>query len=752
MTLKPASFRPRTSWSRILSGLGSLTIDRTPLRFLPSESAAGVWRPLTLDGHSHASLQGVSPLRVAWRAYALPGSRLRAWCAIVDRQAGSSGIRVALEARAGDTQLVAETELRAAGRWHEVRLDLPDSMRGEIDVVLAARSNAAASVAWGDPTLERRRTPAELLKGGLAALRMLGIRGLVRRAEAVAREAEDTERYRQQLLATDRGREPARSLSGPGAVRSLPPPVSIITPVFNTDPVWLLRAIESVRQQTWPRWELCLSDDGSTDPRTRAVLDSVSSDPRIRVVRSEANRGIVHASNAALACATGEYVGFLDHDDELYSEALAEILARVSAQPSLDIVYTDEDKIDPSGVRSQPHFKPDWSPELLRSCMYTSHFTVMRRSLVDALGGFHGGFEGAQDYDLMLRAVERTDRIAHVPRVLYGWRTTPLSAASSQLAKPWAIRAAQRALEDAIRREGTAAEVVSAGAAGHFRMKYAIAGDPLVSILLVDSDESRGGQPSDGLLRSVRAIVRHTGSRAYEILVAVRDPLARACERALAGTRHTVLPHEEATAAAAINRAAREAEGDHLLVLHSDAEPLEPGWLDALLEFSQRDAIGAVGAFLLSDDGRLAHGGIVLGAGGLAAHAFAGEPAWTRGHMSNALDIRNTAAVSGACLMTRRSVFDRVGGLDEALGCDLYDIDYGLRVRREGLRVVVTPHARLTQHGRQRERGAACPADVARLRARWGASVESDPYSNPHFDRRSAGYRLPPPIVTDWRR
>lgn len=748
VTLKPPPLRPRASWSRILSGLRSLTIDRTPFRFLPPQSASAPWRgPLSLNGQTHEALQGVTPLRAAWRAYALPGSRLRAWCALVDLQAGPGVIRAALEAHGGGTECRAAVDVRAAGRWHEVRLDLPDTMRGEIDVVLSASSNAAASVAWGDPMLERRRTPGELLKGGLLALRMLGTCGLVRRAAAVARQAEDTERYRRQLVAPNGRAEPAGSPARAAAVVASQPLVSIITPVFNTDPVWLRRAIESVRQQTYPRWELCLSDDGSTDPRTQAVLASASSDPRIHIVRSAANRGIVLASNAALASATGEFVGFLDHDDELYPEALEEVVVRLAAQPDLDVVYTDEDKIDPSGVRSQPHFKPDWSPELLRSCMYTSHFTVMRRSLVDAVGGFRAGYDGAQDYDLMLRAAERTDRIAHVPRVLYGWRTTPLSAASSQLAKPWAVRAGGRALEDAIRREGVAARVVPAGAAGHFRVRYAIAGAPVVSVLITSSNRTRTvrGRRVDLLAQCVAAVARTTAGRAIEIVIAHQAPISPEAAAALRRVPHCAIafPAEsEPVLAARLNEAARIARGDHLLIVHDDVEALEQGWLDAMLEFSQQSAIGAVGPLLLHPDGSIEHAGIVLGAGELAAHAFQGEPAWTRGHMSNALDVRNCSAVSGACLLTRRRVFEEIGGFDERVGRELYDIDYGLRVREHGYRLVVTPHARLRHHKAAGTPRGRRPDEVARLKASWGTVLSRDPYYNPNFERRAATFRL----------
>jgi GT2 family glycosyltransferase len=434
------------------------------------------------------------------------------------------------------------------------------------------------------------------------------------------------------------------------------------------------------------------------------------------VIRAAANGGIVAASNAALERARGEFVGFLDHDDELAPDALAEVVARIGEKPGdapgADVVYTDEDKIDPTGARRQAHFKPDWSPELLDSCMYVSHFTVMRRRIVLEAGGFRAGFDGSQDYDLMLRVAERTGRIAHVPRVLYGWRMAPGSAASSQLAKPWAVRAGQRALEEAILRRGLSAAVTSAGAAGHFRVRYAIAGAPVTSILMPSASTA-----------TAAAIQRTTRGRRIDIVAA--DPATPG-----------------GPLAARLNALARRATGDHLLFLHEDVEPCGPGWLDAMIEFSQQAHIGAVGPFLLRRDGTIDSAGLVLGAGGIAAGALQGAPGWTRGHLSNALDVRNCSAVSGACLLTRRDVFERLGGFDERFGEALFAVDYGLRLGEAGLRVVVTPHARVWH-------GPVCPHAAAadegdRLRARWGRALDGDPYYNPAFDRRAATFRLPP--------
>ena len=454
------------------------------------------------------------------------------------------------------TDHTVDLELRLDGRIADRRPLLPRRLDGDLDAgphtadagavraagaagVRLARARrddphdqgaAAAARPLGDPVrswiqiakglaaLAAGHSPRAIVRGGFAALRALGPRGLMRRAAAAVTQQEDDERYRRWLAAAP----PSPIVMTAGAAAPL---VSIITPVFNTHPAWLERCIASVRAQTYAQWELILSDDGSTAAGTLEVLRAAVSaaDPRVQVIRAAANGGIVAASNAALERARGEFVGFLDHDDELAPEALAAVVARLEltkpGEPPTDVVYTDEDKIDPAGARRQAHFKPDWSPELLDSCMYVSHFTVMRRRIAVDAGGFRAGFDGSQDYDLMLRVAERTDRIAHVPRVLYGWRMAPDSAASSQLAKPWAVRAGQRALEEAIARRGLSAVVTSAGAAGHFRVRYAIAGAPVTSILMPSPATARArrrrcsGPPGAGSWRSSPRICQRPAGR-----------------------------------------------------------------------------------------------------------------------------------------------------------------------------------------------------------------------------------------------
>lgn len=533
----------------------------------------------------------------------------------------------------------------------------------------------------------------------------LGPRGLVRRAAAETRLNEDDARYRHWYPAHTRTARELDQLRIEMEAWPARPTISLLTPVYNTPSDWLRRCVESVQQQVYPHWELCLCDDGSTSAETMAALQEVSSDARVRVVRSALNGGIVRASNSALALATGEYVGLLDHDDELAPDALAEVVRCLQTQPDLDVVYTDEDKIDLSGNRSQPHFKPDWSPELMRSCMYVSHFTVLRRALVESVGGFRADTDGAQDYDLLLRAMERTSKIAHIPKVLYHWRMLSGSTASSQLGKPWAVAAGQKALEAHLERQSVPARVTSGEANGHYIVRYTRRQNPLVSIVVPPN-----------AVPGVQSAMGRTRYKHHEVVPAAGAP----CE----------------------NRRASGASGEFLLFMEGIDRRISDGWLDVLLGLAEQDGVGAVGAIVLFPDRTIENAGFAFGATGAPLPVFRGEPSWTRGHLSNILDVRNCAAVSGACLMTKRSTFDAVGGFDEAAG-SLYAIDYCLRVRGRGLRVAVTPDVCVRRSTAKVTEPTA--AEIAHLRAAWPQFVERDPYYNPNFDQSAATFRLPVP-------
>ena len=505
------------------------------------------------------------------------------------------------------------------------------------------------------------------------------------------------------------------------------PKVSIVTPVYNSDPAWLRAAIESVRGQLYDGWELCIADDASSNPEVQALLREYESDERIKVDYLKENQGISGASNAALAMASGEYVGFLDHDDELKPDALYEVVKLLNKQPDLDFIYTDEDKRSPEGRLVQPFFKPGWSPDLLLSTNYVPHFAVYRKQVIDEVGGLRSDCDFSQDYDLVLRVTERTSRIGHVALPLYTWRMVPGSAASALEAKPRSIQAAKRALADAMQRRGVEADILDGSAKTTYRVRYRIQGQPLVSIVIPTRDGV------DLLRRCIDSIEKKTTYPNYQIVVVdngttderTLDYLQKSPYRCLEypGPFHF---------AAMMNFAVRESAGEHVLLLNNDTEVISPEWIEALLEHSQRPEVAAVGARLFYPDGRrVQHEGIIIGLGGGSAGNVDHGGYFGLGDL-----VLNCSAVTAACMMARRDVFERLGGFDESLGIAFNDVDYCLRAREQGFEIVYTPHAVL-YHYEGGTRGRLHPMeDEQFFRDRWGNPGEyQDPYYNPNLDR-----------------
>jgi len=504
------------------------------------------------------------------------------------------------------------------------------------------------------------------------------------------------------------------------------PTISIVMPVFNTKPEWLHDAISSVRSQVYENWELCIGDDGSVVPETIDVLEEhMRDDPRIRLVRLPGQQGIAAASNAALSLATGQFVGFLDHDDELKPHALGEIVLALDESPELDLLYTDEDKREPDGRLVEPFFKPDWSPDHLMSRNYICHLLVLRRSLIDKLGGLRLGYDGSQDYDLVLRATELTTRIAHVHEPLYTWRKVPGSTASVGDAKPWALDAARRVLKDALDRRGTPGEVVDGMLPATYRVRYTLRGRPRVSILIPTRDKV---DLLRGCIDSIREMSTYTN---YEILVVDNQSTDPETLAYLAGFPGQVVryPHRFHYARM-VNLAAHNAAGDLLLFLNNDTKVISPEWLEALIEHAQRPEVGIVAPRLRYPSGRPQHEGTIVGhKGGHAGNVDHGGY-WGLGDI-----VRNCSAVTGACLMIRPSVYWEVGGHEERLRIAWNDVDLCLRVRQAGYQVVYTPYAEL-YHVEGGTRGIHTHFDDdAVFEDRWVTHKCLDPYYNANLER-----------------
>jgi GT2 family glycosyltransferase len=517
------------------------------------------------------------------------------------------------------------------------------------------------------------------------------------------------------------------------------PLVSVVTPVWETPEALLRACIDSVRAQVYPQWELCLADDGSKGAHVARVLaDYAASDPRIRWVRSDTNAGIVDATNRALALARGEFVAFLDHDDELTPNALYEIALRLDSEPDLDLLYSDEDRLEPGGTLAEPFFKPDWSPELILAVNYVCHLAVYRASLLRELGGLRPGYDGSQDWDLVLRFTEATQRIGHVPKVLYHWRQAPTSVAASSDAKPYAFVAGQRAVEDALARRGRSARVTMTSP-GRYRVAYAIQGRPLVSILVPTRDRL------DLLRTCVDGILEKTAYDRFEVVIldnGSREPDTLRYLAELPAPHRSVRYDQRFNWSSINNFGARHSRGDYLLFLNNDTEVIEPGWIEAMLEHAQRPEVGAVGAKLLYPDGSIQHAGAVIGLGGTAGHAFRHLRSDHGGYFGLAQVVREYSAVTGACLMTRRNVFEAIGGFDEEYEVAYSDIDFCLAARERGYRVIYTPHAAIYHHECATRGTLDPPPDRRRFVRRWARYIADDPSYSPHLSRRAEDFSL----------
>lgn len=529
----------------------------------------------------------------------------------------------------------------------------------------------------------------------------------------------------------------------------LRPTFSVILPVYNVDEVWLKRAIESVRMQIYPHWELCIADDASTAPHIKPLLTRYSKlDSRIKVVFREQNGNIVAASNSALELATGDYIALLDHDDELAIEALYENARLINQHPDADFIYSDEDKIDTSGNRSDPFFKPDWSPDYFHSCMYTCHLGVYRTRLIQAIGGFRPGFDGSQDYDLVLRVVEKTQQIYHIPQILYHWRIIPSSVTSGAEAKPWAYEAARRALTEMVARSPYPGRVEAGAREGFHRIRREIIGHPLISIV-IPSAGTTIDTPTETvclLEQCIRSIRDRSTYRNFEIVLVDGYDVPESVLQAITDSDlRLVRCADPFNFAQRINLGAKAATGDILLLLNDDVEVLTPDWLESMLEFAQQQEIGAVGAKLFFADGKIQHVGVMV-LGGNPGHAFREVAGDHPGYFLSNLVNRNYLAITAACLMMRRELFFDLGGMDETFPLNYNDVDLCLKAHQAGYRSVVTPYAQLVHYESASRAPGLRPQEWEHLNTKWKTYFEKlnyhDPYYNPNLSRNEVLFEL----------
>lgn len=532
------------------------------------------------------------------------------------------------------------------------------------------------------------------------------------------------------------------------------PLLSVIMPVYNTDEKFLRACIDSVLAQSYPHWELCIADDASPKPHVREILQAYQArDARIRVVYREKNGHISRASNSALEIARGDYVVLLDHDDALPEHALFFMAGAIDASPDVQVLYSDEDKIDTRGRRFDPHFKSDWNPDLFYAQNYVSHLGVYRRELLARIGGFRAGVEGSQDQDLLLRCLPhvQAQQIVHVPRVLYHWRVVEGSTALAAGEKSYTTDAGVKALQDHFAQINPAVRVEAAPIPNTYRLRWPLPDEPPLVSLLIPTRDRRALTET-----CVRSILEKSTYTHFEILIldngSVEDEtLAFFAQIQAEDARVRVLRYDHPFNYSAINNfGVREARGEVIGLVNNDIEVISPEWLTEMVSHALRPDIGCVGAKLYYSDDTLQHAGVICSLGGVAGHSHKHFARENPGYFYRLLLPQNLSAVTAACLLVRREVFEHVGGLDEQnLHIAFNDVDFCLKVREAGYRNLWTPYAELYHHESVSRGAEDTPEKLARflreiefMQAKWGEGLKHDPYYNPNLTKDREDFSL----------
>ena len=527
------------------------------------------------------------------------------------------------------------------------------------------------------------------------------------------------------------------------------PLISILVPVYNTPEEFLKQMIQSVRKQTYDNWELCIANANPANETVAEILRiSSTKDERIKVKDVPENEGIAQNTNAALAIATGDYIGLLDHDDLLTPDALYEVVKTINENDRPQVLYSDEDKITMDlSEHFQPHMKPDYNKDLLRSNNYITHFFVAERMLVEEVGGEDGEYNGAQDYDLILKCTERAKGIAHIPRILYHWRVHKASTADNPASKMYAFDAGKRAIEDHLKRCGEIGKVSHEKDLGFYRVKYQVQGSPLISIIIPNKDQV---ESLDKCLRSIEK----SSYKNYEIIIvennSTEDETFAYYKKIESDKIRIVYWSDEFNYSAINNFGVKHARGDYLLLLNNDVEVIATDWLEELTANCQRKDVGIVGARLYYPDDTIQHAGIVIGIGGVAGALFVGMPRMFTGYLHKAAIQQDLSAVTAACMMVKRSVYEELGGLEEELKVAFNDVDFCLRARKKGYLVVYDPNVEL-YHFESKSRGTEDSKEKIRrfqneieyMRSHWLELLKKgDPMYNPNLTLTKWDYSL----------
>lgn len=537
---------------------------------------------------------------------------------------------------------------------------------------------------------------------------------------------------------------------------SYKPKVSIVMPVYNVEEQWLRACVDSVRNQYYQNWELCIADDCSSDAHIKPLLEEFKMlDSRIKVIYREENGHISEASNSALAIATGEFVGLLDNDDTLAEFALYEVVKLLNDHPEADLIYSDEDKLSEDNKRSQPFFKTDWAPDILLATNYICHFGVYRKTIIDEIGGFRKGYEGAQDYDLVLRFTEKTDKIFHIQKILYHWRMISNSTAVNPESKGYAFEAGLKSLEDALERRGIKGTVTHGAFPGVYTIAYEIVNNGLVSVIIPTRDNAAD------LKACIESIYEKTIYQNFEIVVADNGSEK---EETFKLFEYFTKKYKDQFKVVRIdipfnfsqinNLAVKESKGEYLLFLNNDITVITKGWMKRMVSLAQQEHVGAVGAKLYYPDNTIQHAGVLLGMGGVAGHGHVGYPRGDYGYFGKLVTTNNYTSVTAACMMVKREDFDRVNGFEEKLTVAFNDVDLCLKLYELG-KFNVWLHNVELYHYESKSRGAEDTytkykrfnSEIKYMKDHWLKYIKNDPYYNRNLTRVDGNYAISVDIV-----
>ena len=595
--------------------------------------------------------------------------------------------------------------------------------------------------------MAKRLTPYNLKKGFLY-LKHYGPKEFwVRLTERMEEQTVDYAKWREGAFLTDKERQDQKKRKWKQPVK-----ISVLVPAYRTPESYLRQMIESVQAQTYENWELCIADgSGKEESLEKIVSQYAAKDSRIRYQLLDKNEGISGNTNAAIRMASGEYLAFFDHDDLLAEDALYEA-ARAIEERKAELIYTDEDKVRADlSEYFQPHFKPDYNPDLLCANNYICHLVVVKKELADRVGGLRKEFDGAQDHDFLLRITERTDRIVHIPKVLYHWRIHKASTADNPASKLYAYQAGQKAISEHLKRLGLEAEVSQTKDFGFYRVSYPVQGTPLVSIVIPNKDEK------DTLKACLESIKEKTTYPSYEIVIVENNSQTSEIFEYYKeidgkdGIR--VVTWKEPFNYSKINNFGFQyAKGDYVICLNNDITVITPSWIEEMLGYCQRPGTGIVGVRLYFPDDTIQHAGIIVGMGGCAGSLFVGMNRKRTGYMHKAALVQDLSAVTAACMMVKREAFEAAGGFEESLAVAFNDVDFCLKVRRAGYLVVYNPYAEL-YHYESKTRGLEdspekqrrFQSEIEYMRCHWLDILKrGDPYYNRNFSLKDCNYSIRP--------